>query len=521
MSPFLVALPLLWLGQATPTPATNHAASSDSRLAAAEILTPLSPREPLIHGPKVFGVRPGSPFLYTIPATGDRPVTFAADNLPSGLQLDSGTGQITGAIAQAGDFQVTFHATNALGKTARPFHIIAGDQIGLTPPMGWNSWNCWAEGNNQDRTLAAAKAMVSSGLAQHGWTYINIDDTWQGKRGGDLNAIQPDPKHFPDLKGLVDQIHQLGLKAGIYSTPWVTSYAGHNGGSAETPDGQWTWSGARGPYRKNIMPFAIGHYSFATNDAKQWAQWGIDFLKYDWGPVELPESQDMANALRASGRDIFFSISNNTSGNILGEVADLSKVANSWRTTTDITDSWTSVVSNGFKADSWAPAAGPGHWNDPDMLVVGQVGWGKPHSSHLTPDEQYSHVSMWCLTAAPLLLGCDLDKLDPFTLGLLTNDEVLDVDQDTLGKQATRIATDGHTTIHAKPLEDGSWAVGFFNHDPGSAHATLAWSALGLHGPQKVRDLWRQKDLGVFTDSFSTDTTSHGVVLVKISPASP
>ncbi len=487
--------------------------------AAAEILTPPAPHEPQIHGPKIFGVRPGAPFLYTVPATGDRPLTFAADSLPAGLQLDPATGQIAGTLPQPGDYSVTLHATNALGKTARPFRIVAGDRIGLTPPMGWNSWNCWGEGVNQARVEAAAKAMANSGLAQHGWTYINIDDTWQGRRGGEFNAIQPDPKRFPDIKGLVDSIHRLGLKAGIYSTPWVTSYAAHNGGSAETPDGAWNSPAKRGPYRKNILPYAIGRYSFAARDAKQWAQWGIDYLKYDWGPVELPESREMSDALRASGRDIFFSISNNTSGNILGEVGELAKVANSWRTTTDITDKWSSVVANGFKADAWAPYAGPGHWNDPDMLVVGEVGWGKPHPTRLTPDEQYSHVSMWCLTTAPLLLGCDLDKLDPFTLGLLTNDEVLDVDQDSLGKQATQVVTDGNTTIHAKLLEDGSWAVGFFNHDPGPAHATLNWSALGLHGPQVVRDLWRQKDLGTFDGQFAGDTASHGVLLVRISPA--
>ena len=494
------------------------AAASLAVLHGAEILTPPTPHAPQIHGPKIFGVRPNAPFLYTIPATGDRPMTFAADHLPTGLQLDAATGRITGAIAQAGDYDVVFHSTNALGQTERKFRITAGDRIGLTPPMGWNSWNCWGEGVNQARVLAAANAMASSGLAQHGWTYINIDDTWQGRRGGEFNGIQPDPKRFPDLKGLVTSIHDLGLKAGIYSTPWVTSYAAHNGGSGETPDGAWKSPAKRGPYRKNIMPYAIGRYSFATNDAKQWAQWGIDFLKYDWGPVELPESKDMADALRASGRDIYFSISNNTSGNILGEAGELSKIANSWRTTTDITDTWRSVVDNGFHADVWAPFAGPGHFNDPDMLVVGQVGWGRPHPTRLTSDEQYAHVSMWCLTAAPLLLGCDLDQLDAFTLGLLTNDEVLDLDQDALGKQATCIAKDGNTAIYAKPLEDGSWAVGFFNHDPAAAHATLLWSALGLHGPQTVRDLWRQKDLGTFDGKFSADTNSHGVFLVRISP---
>jgi alpha-galactosidase len=496
---------------------TNPGAGPSDETAGPEILTPAAPTSPQIHGPKVFGVRPGSPFLYAIPATGDRPMTFSAENLPAGLQLDSATGRITGSIAQPGEYRITFHAANSLGKADRPFRVVVGDRIGLTPAMGWNSWDCWGGGVNQARVLTAAQAMVNSGLAQHGWTYVNIDDTWQGTRGGDFHAIQPDLKRFPDLPGLVDSIHQLGLKAGIYSTPWVTSYAAHVGGSAENPDGTWHYPSTRGPYRKKILPYAIGPYPFATNDAKQWAAWGIDYLKYDWGPVELPESREMADALRASGRDIIFSISNNTSGNIFSEVGDLSQVANSWRITTDIADNWNSVAANGFHADKWAPFAGPGHFNDPDMLVLGQTGGG--HPTRLTPDEQYSHMSLWCLLAAPLLLSCELDKLDPFTLGLLTNNEVLDVDQDTLGKQATMVAKDGMTTIFAKPLDDGSWAVGFFSHSPTPVQATLHWTAIGLSGSQRVRDLWRQKDLGAFADQYMATVAPRGVVLIKVSPA--
>jgi alpha-galactosidase len=482
----------------------------------AEVLTPPTPRSPLIHGPKVFGLHPGSPFVYAIPATGDRPMTFSADNLPASLHLDPSTGQITGSIAKPGDYQLTFHVGNSLGKADRPFRLVVGDQIGLTPAMGWNSWNCWGENVDQEKVLNAAQAMASSGLAQHGWTYVNIDDTWQGTRGGDFNAIQPNLHRFPDIKGLVDSIHQLGLKAGIYSTPWVTSYAGRNGGSADNPEGTWEHPKTRGPYRRNIMPFAIGPYPFATQDAKQWALWGIDYLKYDWGPVQLPESREMASALRASGRDILFSISNNTSGNIFDEIAELSQVANSWRTTTDISDSWKSVVNNGFSADKWAPFAGPGHFNDPDMLVLGQVGKAL-HPNHLTPDEQYSHMSLWCLSAAPLLLSCNLEKVDPFTLGLLTNDEVIDVDQDALGKQATQVAKDGDVLIYAKPLENGSWAVGFFNRSKVVAKATLEWSAIGLSGSQAARDLWRQKDLGQFDDHYSAEVNPHGVVLISVS----
>jgi alpha-galactosidase len=512
----LTIAPVLAVGGAEAS-ATNPSSELTTSTDTA-ILTPPVSSMPYIHGPTIFGLRPGSPFFYTIPATGNRPMTFSADSLPAGLQVDVNTGRIAGSVAQPGEYHITFHASNSLGSADRPFRLIVGNQIGLTPAMGWNSWNCWGEGVTQTRVLNAAQAMVRSGLSQHGWTYINIDDTWQGSRGGDLNAIQPDLHRFPDMKGIVNAIHQLGLKAGIYSTPWTTSYAGRIGGTSVDPEGTWQPPAKRGPYRKKILPYAIGPYSFATQDAKQWALWGIDYLKYDWGPVELPESREMADALTASGRDILFSISNNTSNNMFDEVADLSQLANSWRITSDISDNWASICHNGFAADKWAPFSGPGHFIDPDMLAIGVVGLGGVHRTRLTPNEQYSHVSLWCLLSAPLLLSCDLDKLDPFTLGLLTNDEVLDVDQDALGKQATIVAQDGAIGIYAKPLEDRSWAIGFFNLGPTAGKATLHWSALGLFGPQTARDLWRQERLGTFNTEFSTNVASHGVTLIRLSP---
>src|SRR4051812_33673730 len=235
------------------------------------MLTPRPPDSPRINGPTVYGQRPGRPFLYRIPATGKRPMTFAADGLPTGLSLDSNTGQISGKVDKEGEYPATLRASNENGTVEKKFKIVIGDTIALTPPMGWNSWNCWAKDVDQEKVLASAKAMVDKGLINHGWTYINIDDSWQGKRGGDFQGIQPNEK-FPDMKGLADQIHDMGLKIGIYSTPWVTSYAGFVGGSADNEKGEW--SPPANP-RERIN----GKFSFAENDAKQWAAWGIDYLK--------------------------------------------------------------------------------------------------------------------------------------------------------------------------------------------------------------------------------------------------
>ncbi len=503
----------LWVGLMLPS------AKTQAQVDAAVILTPRAPRTPRINGPDIFGVRPRSPFLYTIPATGDRPMRFSVAQLPNGLRVDSKTGQITGKLNQKGEYMVTLQANNALGAAEKKFRIVCGDQIALTPPMGWNSWACFAVSADQEKVLAAARAMATSGLINHGWTYINIDDGWQGKRAGRDHALQSNKK-FPDLKRLCDEIHRLGLKVGIYSTPWITSYGGYPGSSSGNSAG--LWSKAHSQRRP-------GNYSFARADANQWAAWGIDYLKYDWYPNDLPHVMEMSKALQQSGRDIVFSLS---SAAPLDQAADWARWANGWRITSDIRDEWIAsgpsweygVSEIGFNEDAWAPFAGPGHWNDPDTLVVGQVAWRQaPHKSHLTPDEQYTQISLWCMLSAPLLISCNLEELDPFTLNLLSNDEVLAIDQDALGKQAVRCATVGAVDVYVKDLEDGSRAVGFFNRD--STGQTIAFNKLGylgFTGRQHVRDLWRQTDLPDLMDPkdpFKVTLPAHGVQLDKFTPA--
>jgi alpha-galactosidase len=490
----------------------GSAAEATNETGKAEIRTPKPAPSPRINGPGVFGVRPGHPFLYRIPATGDRPMTFAVDKLPAGLKLDSQTGQITGSIAKAGEYRVTLRAENVKGKAKKAFKILVGETLALTPPMGWNSWNHYASRVNAEVVLANAKAMATSGLIHHGWTYLNIDDTWQGQRGGPFHALQGNEK-FPDMKQLCDDIHAMGLKVGIYSTPWVTSYATHAGGSSENPEGAWSKPAIekKGRVNKKILPWAIGKYSFATNDAKQWAAWGMDYLKYDWNPNEEPETREMYGALRASGRDIVFSLSNNTP---FTNAPALTPIANCWRTSGDIKANWQSMSSKGFGEDKWAPFCRPGHWNDPDMLEVGTKERGQPG---LTPDEEYTHITLWCLVSAPLLLGNDLNELDAFTLNLLENDEVLAVNQDALGKQALTIAKEGDTRVLAKDLEDGSKAIGLFNTATnGIQTVTVRWADLKLKGKKTVRDLWRQKDLGKFDKEFSIKVTPHGAEMVTV-----
>ena len=488
------------------------------------ILTPPSPKTPRINSPAIVGARPGNPFLYTILATGDRPMRFKAKGLPKGLLLDEKTGIITGKVATRGTYTVQLTAQNAPGRSQKTLTVKIGDTISLTPPIGWNGWNSWARNIDQGKVIASADALIKMGLNQHGWTYINIDDAWQGKRGGPYNAIQPNEK-FPRFKEMVDYIHSLGLKTGIYSTPMITSYAGYVGGTSDFEDGHITDEiiANKRAYRY------VGKYHFEQNDARQFAEWGIDYLKYDWR-IEVPSAERMATALRESGRDIHYSISNSAP---FEHVRDWARLTNSYRTGPDIRDSWNSLFVSAFTLDKWAPFGGPGHWNDPDMMIVGNVTTGTQlHPTRLTPDEQYSHVSLFSLLAAPMLIGCPIEQLDAFTLNLLTNDEVIAIDQDPLGKSARLIEDKDGIQIWAKQLQDGSYAVGLFNvgdfgktpesyfrwGDETAKKYTLDLTKISSSRRYTLRDVWRQKDLGIFTGIFSTEIRHHGVVLLRMFP---
>nr|WP_321378749.1 NPCBM/NEW2 domain-containing protein [uncultured Bacteroides sp.] len=493
------------------------------------ILTPKPSAKPKINSASVFGVRPGSPFQFRIPATGIRPMSFQVTGLPQGLKLDQKTGLITGKLVKAGTYVIQLKAKNAKGIAEKSLRIICGDKIALTPPMGWNSWNCFAGEVSGEKVKRAAEAMVKTGLVNYGWDYVNIDGYWQnnrdskdpdlqGKLRDEAGNIAPN-KRFGDMKALTDYVHGLGLKIGIYSSP-----------------GPWTCDGG------------AGSYGYEKQDAETYAKWGFDYLKYDWcsygGAVNgIPDNDPskvisisynggyqlsiavkpykiMGEYIRQQPRDIVFSLCQYGMSDVW-KWGD-SVGGNSWRTTNDITDNWSNVKGIALAHEQSAPWAKPGNWNDADMLVVGYVGWGNLHPTLLRPDEQYLHVSLWSLFSTPLLLGCDLEKLDDFTLNLLTNDEVIAVNQDALGIQATCVQTIGDLRIYVKELEDGSRAVGFCNF--GLEKVDISYkdlNKLSISGKQKVRDLWRQKDIITIhadKEALSVKVPMHGVVLYKFTP---
>jgi alpha-galactosidase len=472
------------------------------------ILTPQPAAVPRLTGSKVFGVRPGSPFLFTLTASGEKPMKFSIQNLPQGLTLNPDNGQIRGVLKEKGEYQTTVFAENKRGVSRREFKIVVGDTICLTPPMGWNSWNSWACAVDDAKVRASAKALVESGLADHGWTYINIDDCWMRKEGSndpviggpvrDKDGYLLTNAKFPDMKALTDYIHSLGLKVGTYISPGPDTCAGF-----------------------------VGSWQHEQKDAQRFAEWGFDYLKYDWcgyGKIapnptfdELKRPyQVMRKELDQVDRDIVYSLCQYGMGDVWKWGEEVG--GNCWRTTGDINDSWGSMAGIGFKQADLYSYAGPGHWNDPDMLVVGNVGWGPNlHPSRLTPDEQYTHISLWCLLSSPLLIGCPIEQMDQFTLNLLTNDEVLDISQDALGQQARRVTQVGDTEVWVKTLEDGSQVVGLFNRDMfEKKKITVSWADLGINGRYVVRDVWRQRNLGRFQGSFSATVPAHGVVLIRI-----
>ena len=516
-----------------------------------EILTPPPPAEPRINGPKIYGVHPGSPFLFRIPATGERPMTFSASGLPAGLSLDKNTGIITGKVEKEGEYMLELTAQNSMGSTYRNFKIVAGSKLALTPPMGWNSWYIYYQRVSDSVMRLSADYMISSGMADYGYQYVNIDDCWMVKDksddpeiGGEMrekNGEIRTNKRFPDMKGMTDYIHAKGLKAGIYISPGPTTCAGYT-----------------------------GSYQHEGQDMRTFARWGFDFLKYDWcsySRIEKERTREacmkpyqlMWNELQKVDRDIVMNLCQYGMGNVWEWGGT---VGNCWRTTGDLGLAAGSSMPGFYyiglsNAQHWE-YAGPGAWNDPDYILIGWIRNAlkeeKFEKADLTPNEQYAYMSMWSLMAAPLIYSGEMSRLDPFILNVLCNHEVIDINQDILGKQARIISAAKDELVMAKEMENGSVAVGLF-YVSGNANSEImdlvddeadgmsdemkktvdavdsfVWdnsplpkkmiikaSDIGITGKFIVRDAWRQKDLGEFENTFETEVPFHGVKLLKIS----
>ncbi|HLX41813.1 MAG TPA: glycoside hydrolase family 27 protein [Bryobacteraceae bacterium] len=374
------------------------------------------------------------------------------------------------------------------GEGAKParlplpaLHKVRDNGLARTPPMGWNSWNKFAGRVNDEVVRGVADAMARNGMKEAGYTYINIDDTWEGERDAQGN-IQTNKK-FPDMKALADYVHGKGLKLGIYSSPGPNTCAGYE-----------------------------GTYGHEEQDARTWAAWGIDYLKYDWcgarniySDAEMQAVyQKMGDALLATGRPIVFSLCQYGRADVWKWGPDVG--GNLWRTTYDIRDNWESMAQIGFQQSELAQWAKPGHWNDPDMLEIGNGG--------MSETEYRTHMTLWSMLAAPLMAGNDVRDVPSSILEILTNREVIAINQDKAGKQGRRLAKSGDQEIWVRDLEGGDRAVALFNRGAAAAPATIDWTALGIKkAPAVVRDLWEHRDER-FTSSVSVP--GHGVVLLRL-----
>jgi alpha-galactosidase len=359
--------------------------------------------------------------------------------------------------------------------------LAQGEGLARTPPMGWNSWNHFECKVTATDVRSAVDAIVANGMKAAGYIYVNIDDCWQGKRD-EKGVLHPNEK-FPDMKGLADYVHSKGLKVGIYSSPGPKTCAGFEG--------------------------SFGH---EEQDARMYGEWGIDYLKYDYcsfqGDVDaqIAAYRKMHDGLLKTGRPIVFSLCQYGMDRVWAWGPGVG--GNLWRTTEDISDDYGSMAYIGFGQEGLDRFAGPGHWNDPDMLEIGN---GK-----MNHDEYLTHMSLWCMLAAPLLAGNDLSKMTAETLDILTNPEVVAVDQDQAGIQGYPVAQEGPLEVWVKPLWDGGKAVGLFNRGESAMPVTAHFRDIGIGDQASVRDLWAKRDLGVVRDRFTAVVPKHGVVLVKV-----
>ena len=478
-------------------------------------LTPPASPAPRINTPGVLGAGVGREIVWRVPVSGEAPVCISVDGLEDlpgkRLTFNPQTRVLRGTVDAAGRYPLVICASNRHGRTEKEMALQVGGGIALTPPMGWNSWNCHFGMVNDGDLRRAADKLVETGLADLGYQYVNVDAWWQinnnrqaakhpemhGVARDEKGRILPNSK-FPDMEALTAYIHSKGLKCGIYSSPGPFSCGG-----CET-----SW---RHEYR----------------DAARFAEWGFDYLKYDWCSYANVVKNDreskemfalpyrvMGQALAKQRRDIVFAMCEYGMGEPWCWAQ--STGAQLWRTTGDVHDEWRLVAKAiDVQRRAW-PYSKPGAWNDPDMLVLK----GDHTKCRLTPNEQYTHISMWALFAAPMLIGCNLAEADDFTLGLLSNPEIVEIDQDELGAAAAPIQCHPFFEVWARPLKNGDIALGVFNPS-GVQDVTakvLFWRDLGLTGTWRFRDVWRQRDLGDFKELIEVELPAHMTQVYRIRP---
>jgi hypothetical protein len=529
---------------------TNSSARFQQVIAAAK--TDAAPR---FSGAQVIGIRPGTPLVFSLAVSGERPLEFSARGLPAGLSLDARSGIITGQLKQAGKFSFTATAKNSVGKTSAKIKIICGDTLALTPPMGWNSYDAFGDCVVEGEVITNALWMQEH-LQPFGWDTIVVDFRWydslaDGKRVQDpegnvmdaFGRFMPATNRFPSamdgkgFKSLADQIHAMGLKFGIHIMRGIprraveqdlqifgTSFrASQAARSTNDPARVCKWN--RDMFGVDATTEA-GRAWYASI-AKQYAAWGVDYIKCDdianlqQGTNRYPQAEveALSDALRASGRSIVLSLSPGPA--LVEKSVSLKQSANLWRISMDFWDNWLALNRNFDLFAKWQTNGAPGHWPDGDMIPFGHIAIRNcdihpPRWTRFTRDEQLTLLSLWSLAPSPLMLGMNLPDNDEWTTAILSNPEVLAVNQDARGKQAKRISIPGVSAdVWLRELADGTHAIGFFNRTNKMISVKLEWKQTGFSSKPKVHDLWLRADLKPAKD-FSADLPMHGCLLLRV-----
>ena len=523
------------------SPNTNLTAREEQIITAAK-----AGAAPRFNGARIVGIRPGTPFLHSLAVTGTRPITFSAKKLPDGLSLDPNTGSITGLLKRAGEFTFKVTAKNAAGKAKTEIKIICGDNLALTPPMGWNSYDAFGDNVVESEVLANAR-YVAEKLQPVGWDTVVVDYCWSdpGAHDNNRNArvgapliadqfgrLLPATNRFPSavdgqgFKPIADQVHALGLKFGIHIMRGIP----RNSVKANLPIEGSNFTAVEAGNTNSKCVWCPDMFGVSSNAAGQawydscarlWAGWGVDYIKVDdlSEPYHLAEVEMIRRAIDRCGRSIIFSTSPGETP--FGDAAHISAHANLWRVSGDFWDSWKSLNHEFLLGVRWHDFVGPGHWPDADMLPVGHLSVGNrsvgpDRFTRFTRDEQLTHISLWSLLPSPLMAGASLPDNDDWTTALLTNPEVLAVNQDPAGKPARRVTNQSQTgETWTKELADGSVAAGIFNRTDQPVKMDLSWRKLGFRSAPKVRDLWLRKDLER-QKSFVTELPPHGCALLRV-----
>ena len=459
---------------------------------------------PIINLASVFGASSKKPFLLRIPVTGERPIKFSAQDLPDGLEIHENI--IFGAVREDGVYEVILKAENSLGECTKRLTLeIAPHNVLVTPLLGFTTWNAFAEKVTQNDVLDTAKNMVKHGLTEYGYSYVNLDSGWQHEYGGELDAVQPNPK-FPDMKAMTDEIHSMGMKCGIYSTPMLTAwgcpreYKSIPGCTVGEPDIRFTaQNGGIGVDRKE------------KNNAKQWEAWGFDYLKYDWRPTDTVNAELMRQELLGLNRDFGFCVTVNA---LKQYTSYWSSCCNSYRDNPDSQGFWSNLKDIFKSYLEHATVMTKGHYFDLDMLDVGNCVF-KNREDFLSEDEMIVAYSMRAFFNSPIQLSAVLSEMSEFELDLYCNEEIISINQDAAFSHSLLAfeKNDGDSSLYVfeKTLEDGDTAYAIFNMGEREESFDVEFD-----GGSNVRDVWSKEDLGV-ASTLSFSMPKHTVRIIKCS----